>query len=221
MGLDGVELLIAVEEKFGISISDEEAQGLFIVGQLYELIVSKLPTSHACGSMIVFNRLRRGFRAVGFSRGEISPETLLAPLLPLGRRRELWKRLSAVSQLKLPDLRRPLWVKLMLVVVACLATLPVLFLGPGLSASIATALLSTVVLVIASRPAALQLPDGCTSVADLAQMLVSSFPFLSAPRPGREEVWSLLVDTVVRIVGVSASEVTPHARFVDDLGLDA
>jgi len=221
MGLDGVELLIAVEEKFGISITDEEAQRLITVGQLYNLIVSKLPTSDTCGSMIVFNRLRRGFQAVGISRGEISPETLLAPLLPLGRRRRLWTHLSSVSQLKLPGLRRPLWVKGMLIVVAILLTLSVLFLGPGLSASIAAALLSTIVLAIASRPAALQLPDGCTTVADLAQVLVTSFSFLSAPRPGREEVWSLLVDMVVRIGGVPAAQVTPHARFVDDLGLDA
>ena len=42
MGLDGVELIMAVEEKFGISISDEEAQRVLTVGDMKRLVRAKL-----------------------------------------------------------------------------------------------------------------------------------------------------------------------------------
>jgi acyl carrier protein len=41
LGLDGVEILMATEEKFGITIS-EEAQNIQTVGELCELVTSKI-----------------------------------------------------------------------------------------------------------------------------------------------------------------------------------
>jgi hypothetical protein len=43
MGLDGLELILEVEESFGISISDDEAAKIDNVGKFYETILSKLP----------------------------------------------------------------------------------------------------------------------------------------------------------------------------------
>lgn len=45
MGLDGVEIILRVEELFGIEIGDEEASKVERVGQFYELICSKLKVS--------------------------------------------------------------------------------------------------------------------------------------------------------------------------------
>jgi Phosphopantetheine attachment site len=42
MGLDTVELVIAVEEKFQITISDEEAQDMRTVGDMYQCVMGKL-----------------------------------------------------------------------------------------------------------------------------------------------------------------------------------
>jgi len=42
MGLDGVEIILRVEELFAIDIGDEEAAKVETVGQFYELICSKL-----------------------------------------------------------------------------------------------------------------------------------------------------------------------------------
>ncbi len=42
MGLDSVELLMAVEETFQISISEKEASEIFTVGDFYNVILQKL-----------------------------------------------------------------------------------------------------------------------------------------------------------------------------------
>ncbi len=40
--LDAVELIMAIEEEFDISIDDEDAQGLLTVGQIVEYIEAKM-----------------------------------------------------------------------------------------------------------------------------------------------------------------------------------
>jgi acyl carrier protein len=42
MGLDMVELIMAVEEDFGIAIENREAEKLVTVGLLYQLVLDKL-----------------------------------------------------------------------------------------------------------------------------------------------------------------------------------
>ncbi|HEY0264071.1 MAG TPA: hypothetical protein VGC07_06080 [Granulicella sp.] len=45
MGLDGVEIILRVEELFSIEIGDEEAAAVLTVGDFYELICAKLNIS--------------------------------------------------------------------------------------------------------------------------------------------------------------------------------
>ncbi len=40
--LDLVELVMALEEEFGVSVPEEELEGIATVGQAYELVTSKL-----------------------------------------------------------------------------------------------------------------------------------------------------------------------------------
>ena len=51
MGLDGVELVMAVEEKFGITISDDEASNAFTVGDLKRLVRAKLEIAASAGCL--------------------------------------------------------------------------------------------------------------------------------------------------------------------------
>jgi acyl carrier protein len=41
-GLDLVELVMALEEEFGVSVPEEELEGIETVGQAYDLITAKL-----------------------------------------------------------------------------------------------------------------------------------------------------------------------------------
>ena len=42
MGLDGVELLMAVEEEFGLRISDEDGARMITVGDMHDYVVAQL-----------------------------------------------------------------------------------------------------------------------------------------------------------------------------------
>jgi len=93
MGLDSVELILAWEESFGISISDAEAEGMFTTRQIAERIFEKVrstsPEDCGCLSMRAFFRLRKAFEAEGVSRCDVHPDAKVTSLLPSRQRRDV------------------------------------------------------------------------------------------------------------------------------------
>jgi hypothetical protein len=217
VGLEGVELVLEVEEAFGVPISDPEAQQTKTVGQLHDLILSKLPTSEGCGAMIAFHRLRRGFQAQGVPRAEVTRDSRLALLLRLARRRKGWRDLSLVAGLKLPELRIPLLVVVAAVGVTALAAAVALRVGAAIFTVwvVAAVVLALVTLLRLFR---LLLPAGCDTVGDLATRLAAQNPSLSAStRPTPAEVWSRLVEMISRIGGVAPERITHDAQLFEYL----
>lgn len=218
MDLESVELIMEVEETFGVAIGDEEAQRVQAVGDLCDLIVSKFPTSSACGAMAAFNWVRRGLIAVGVPRRRVTPEASLASLLPARRRHACWKQVSLTSQLKLPDLRRPLWVKAATALTAGSAGLALFAHGAGFVHSFNATALFAGVLFMATRPAAVLLPDGRGTVGELADWLADTYgPLTAVTRPSPEDVWSRLVEIVAKVGGVDPEKVTREAGFFKGL----
>jgi acyl carrier protein len=60
MGLDTVELVMAVEEEFGIQIPDAAAEKMFTVGDLHAFLISELRRleRHDSNGSRIFERLR-------------------------------------------------------------------------------------------------------------------------------------------------------------------
>ena len=101
MGLDGVELVMAWEESFGITITDAEAGSLYTPRQAIDSIYSKLATvgtsgPGGCLTQRAFYRLRSAIHAAfDIDPKRICPDTSLDMLLPAGKRRERWRVLQA------------------------------------------------------------------------------------------------------------------------------
>ncbi|MBI5381895.1 MAG: hypothetical protein HZA31_08345 [Opitutae bacterium] len=99
MGLDSVELILAWEESFGITISDAEAATMFttrlVTESVYAKIRSDQPEDQGCLSLRAFFRLRKAFAEEGISRQEVRPDAKVADFVPRPRRREI---LGAVSE---------------------------------------------------------------------------------------------------------------------------
>jgi hypothetical protein len=107
MGLDIVELFLAVEEGFRIHIEDEEAARACTVGDLHELVTSKLRggASSRCFTSAAFYRTRCGIvELLGISRREIRPLHEACALFHEGTRRSTWRRMQEIVGLKMPPL---------------------------------------------------------------------------------------------------------------------
>jgi len=111
MGLDSVELILAIEEKFGIEISDAEAANILTVGEMQDLIFSKLNLSDekTCLTQQAFHMVRKAaINAFGVSRKALKPDTLLTSFMPRESRKEDWLKFqSSLGVIAKPDLVRP------------------------------------------------------------------------------------------------------------------
>lgn len=230
MGLDGVELILAVEDAFYIAIADEEASNISTVGDLSNLVVAKLQgqATKSCLTSTAFYRTRRGIMdALGMERRQIRPSTPLQSILPRNGRRGNWRHLQKAMKLQLPDLRHPGWIQLSLLATGiALAMTPVFYGRVSFWAIPLLVLLGLVfggLLLKFSSPLAVAFPNGNVTVGDLVRdVLALNHAHLADDVGGWNErsVWESLCRVIVIQTGVAPEKITPGARIVDDLGID-
>lgn len=95
MGLDGVEIVLAVEEAFGIAIPDADAAEMItpamMIAYVQEAVGSRADTK-ACISQRAFHRVRAGLiKATGVERSMVTLDTKIKTLFSGPRRSEMWK----------------------------------------------------------------------------------------------------------------------------------
>lgn len=227
MGLDSVELILAIEDKFQIHIPDEEVSRIATVGELHRLILSKLESSRSnpCLTSIAFYRTRRGFiDTFGMARRTIQPSTALEQLLPRQDRRAVWRRLQNSMALTVPSLTYSPWIiGAFLIGGATLVTIcgvglglrgfriPLLVLGGFLSGAF---------LLRIATPLATAFPAGAKTVGDLARRVLSVNSQKLAKEVGgwnEREVFDVLCLTIHEQVGVPREKILPEARLTNDL----
>ena len=107
MGLDYVELIMEVEDDFGVQFEADEMAKVRTVGHLFELVQLKLAKFHlkSCPSLRVFNELRgQMMELYNTPRCAVRMDTRLDDLLPRERRQKCWKSLSQRTGFHLPPL---------------------------------------------------------------------------------------------------------------------
>ncbi len=232
MGLDGVEMIMEVEDRFGIEIPMEAFPRMVTVGDLFDHILAALKpraTEPTCLSALAFLSLRRAATTLG-ARERLRPRDSTDAILPRSGRIEYWSRLQRESELRLPPLKRPDWLALAsvisVVVVAILAGAMAFEStrseGAAYFVGVAAGAMAAVILVSATDPFATTLPPECRTLRRLAlTALRFNFQKLSelAGSRGRNDVWIVLREIIVVQLDVSPVAVTPSARFIDDLGL--
>lgn len=234
MGLDTVELVIDIEETFGITISDHEAADIVTVGQLCDFITARVPlvggtqSARACLTSRAFYRLRQAFvHTVGVARENVQPAGDLALLLPWRHRRGLWHNLQQSLELNLPRLKRPPIVTGILMLAVFLGALcsAIGSVGAGLVTSYIAFgmvfLLGGMAAYELSRPVAKVLP--CRTVGELTTMIVvGNRAALVEKGIGwtAEDVFTTVRALIVDHFDVPQERVVREARIVADLGLD-
>jgi len=234
MGLDSVELVMAIEEKFGITIPDEEACSIYTVGEMHQSVMNKVKMSNtsSCMTQRAFHLLRRNVLSqFGISRSSFTPNTELEAVIPKAERREQWLKLQhSVGAVRWPALSLSgiagvVLITSILVIPLFVAWYCTARLGwsVGLSGVLLIPAMASLMFVSRYfvRPFETEFPAGMTQVRDLAYALVADNPQLFGSEPPTwtdEEVWSLLCSVIKTQTG--ATQFTKDSRFVADLGID-
>jgi len=106
MGLDSVEILVRVEEYFGISIQAREAERILTVQEFADCVFTKVTVNptQKCKSQMLFYKLRTYFADnQGFSKERIRPDSKIKDLIA-GDLKTAWTELEKYLKLGLPTL---------------------------------------------------------------------------------------------------------------------
>ena len=232
MGLDGVELVMAVEDAFSISIDDADAAQLLTPRLLTDYVLSKVTTTTAtvCLTQRAFNLLRRSLlRHGGWKRSEIAPDTSLPGLLPKNLRRDVIQKIITDLGIKRPpEFVLANWVNIMLLVVPTLIAAAVTFAtgqalhSIGVWIFIGVALATAGVAVRLTRPLRTEFPKSLQTIGDFARWVMVNKPDLAQTNtPGwtREQITIRVHDIIVEQLGIKP-DFSEDANFVKDLGMD-
>ncbi len=238
MGLDGVELIMEIEGRFGVRLKDHESQHVRTVADLAALIISKRPrTSGTCPTAHAFYEFRRlAVAHGGVPRSVVRPSTTVQEMFG-NRFRASWNALRRHDR-RLPRLVLSggtdvgmLWVAGL----ACFAFLMGIAVIAGTSGGLAAAwsfllLLASLMGVGAGLDALLRrhLPDEIETVGDVVHAIADGAVIPGSPNgesPGERLIaHQRVLEEVRRItaaqLGLPIERVTPDADFVKDLHLD-
>lgn len=229
MGLDMVELLVAVEVTFAIQVDDGEFQEITTVGDLHALVMSKISARSSadpieCAKVATFNRLRRALTEVAaVSRADIRPGVAIGGLIHPRDRRAAWSKLSEQSELFLPALTAPKWLLYFALAVSATACIAV-YLAYSLSWTLVLVFGGAMLAILkTTKPLHVELPEGIKTVGDLTRAAAARNHTLVAH--GRrytspDQIWDALVEIIVEQLSIERSLVKPEAEFAGDLKVD-
>ena len=232
MGLDTVELVMDVEESFGVKIPDDDAQQIITVGDLFEFVKSQteLAPAGTCLTAATFYDIRKGFSECGISQ-RFGPSTPLADIVPDPERRSFWAKLARITQFRLPDLVRPSWLVILNGVITCSVSIFIALtafdrnVDGSMCILIGVACLCFVgsLTAAATRPFATRFATDFGTFRGLSERVLALNASAITNRHGAmgpNDIWVVLRELIVNQLGVDADEVTPTASFVKDLGCD-
>lgn len=230
--MDGVELIMKVEQAFGISIANTEAERMYTVGQMHDLVWSKVQhmPSLRCNSQHVFYRLRQTLAdRFDIPQASLKLNTSLNESFPRDNRREKYGVLGDLMELDLPGLRLPHRPRFFLN----------LFGGVAIGGTLVAAIVSYFLdgpfwvyfLPVAGIILTIQVSKALdpmrteihpNALGEFTEEVVSlNIKHLSQKNGlNRREVEEIINRVIVNKIGVDEVEVVPSARFTDDLGVD-
>ncbi len=222
MGLDTVELVLAVEKEFEVGIDDADAANLYTPRLLAGYIISRLkltePKEQGCLSQAAFYRIRSALvEQFGARRDEIRPASRVDNWLK-GNVRLKWRQLaSAVNATQTPPLEcnklvyYPLTVGMPLVIAALLVNKGFPAWVPFLAcfgAWVATNMLANRIADI--------IPPAVSTVGGLSMYVRPASREHITP----EYVLQRVIQITATQTGLNIEEIHPDHHFVKDLHLD-
>ena len=210
--MDDVELLQELERVFDIQVSQEDVSRIATAGDVFDLLIAKMPANsldRKCSSAMAFYRLRRAIHDLGYGSPKNPSDDI--KYLAQGNVKTKFKRIEHASGLNLPRLSATTY--------GCIASL-ITFLAVPASAYFLFQNVASIVFGflagIFAGGAVLnyidpgELPKDCITLADLARKATArSFGRLAkvGARHSDKDVWDHLVE-VLSSYQLPKSEIT-------------
>ncbi len=231
MGLDGVEIIMAVEDAFDIQIEDAAAAKMVTPRLLIDYVLGKITTTTAtvCLTQRAFNLLRKSLvQKCGLKRAQITPDARLSQLIGKVHRREWLDKITAELAIKKPPaLVRPKWLTIVLFVAAVLAGVWAVALALPSLTTLAFLIFAVVAIGIGVIGAKLtqsqctEFPTELQTVGTLARWVMTHKPDLAntnIPKWTPDQVEARVREIIVEQLGCKP-DFSLDASFVKDLGL--
>lgn len=231
VGLDGVEIVMAVEDAFDIQIEDDQAERLITPRLLIDYVMGKVATTTAtaCLTQRAFNQLRQSLiRHCDLKRSQVTPSSNLSVLVPRTQRRETLRCVVADLAIKRPpDLVRSSWVNATLLGASVLIGLVTAVAAVHVTGAIGAwigfivAIAAGVIGIKLTKPLCTEFPTNLQNIGGLARWVMSHKPDLANAIPSgwtREQVAARVREIVVEVLGCKP-DFSEDANFVKDLGL--
>lgn len=227
MGLDGVELLMAFEEAFGVSITDGEAEKMLTPRLAGDIIFSKLETTDqaTCQSQRAFYLLRKAMvRRLQLTRATFKPDTVFRDMVPEGQLLQFLQDLKVeVRARSWPSAVRPRWLVICICgfagavsVLVWYATKEPLGMEIGSILGVVAVIVTGIALARLTRPFKIIVPLRYRKVRDLVPFVVTSDQI----KWTREQVSVVVKRLTMEQLGLKEAQYWEDAHFVKDLGLD-
>lgn len=221
MGLDTVELVLSVEEEFGIAIPDAVACELDTPQKLADYVLLRLGETHVadprCLSQVQFYRLRRHLvQQLGISRKSLKLDTPLDEFLQ-GDGRKHWKMLAEIcGENVLPSLGFWSWQHGVILGLDTIIGLAAWQAGLSLGWIALVLGVSWLLLMAFSSSFATRIPASLQTVRDL-------IPYVKVSERNEwneKEVLPRVLQLTAMQIGVKVTEIQPNHHFIKDLGMD-
>ena len=223
MGLDGVEMLMAIEEEFQIVITEEEVYHCTTPKKMCAVIWSKLRQSKKtpCPSQHGFYLVRKAIlKNTEVERKDLTPKMELNRVLPKKDRKEKWRKI--INEITHGEsiwapLERSKVLKISMWVTAIFLVFPFILYKTFYDLFLAFfgTILFSILMVIGTIWAKTEFPKKFSTVGDLAKIVCSFDNTVWT----EEETYQKLKRIISEQLGVSIEDIHPDSHFVDDLGV--
>jgi len=228
MGLDSVELVMEMEEAFGVELKDDEVVKTVTPRMVGDVIFSKLQATdeRICQTQRAFHIIRRAFRQLFvLQRKSMTPDMEFRKLIPRPKEKEIWPQIqSAVAARSWPELVRPEWMSRLITAVGFAIFVAIIYAVAQTSLGITLGIFAGIVITVVfgiiaakiTRPFQVYIPSRYKRIRDMVPYAVTS----DYVRWTREQVSDLVKQLVMEQLGIHESKYTEDSRFVEDLGMD-
>ncbi|MGI9443888.1 MAG: hypothetical protein ACR2N1_15560 [Rubripirellula sp.] len=114
MGLEGVELVMDVEDRFCTSFPDAELEHMQTVGDLHTFIMERIRSQHSSvsTSAAMFDSIRKILvEQFNVDRAKVQRSTRLDSLVEAGSREQFRRSIESALATKIPRLKRLKWLQ--------------------------------------------------------------------------------------------------------------